>query len=63
MNMEAEDPVGWQKEEQEKIDTAEPLTEEQQQQKEKLLQEVRRETSFHFTLQGFHIPFLAVGFL
>ena len=42
LNLDAEDTAGWQKEEQEKIDTAEPLTEEQQQEKERLLQEVRK---------------------
>lgn len=39
LNLEAENPEEWQKEEQERIDTAEPLTEEQQQEKESLLQE------------------------
>lgn len=39
MNYEAEDPEAWQKEEQERIDTAEPLSEEQTQEKERLLQE------------------------
>lgn len=38
-NYEAEDPEAWQKEEQEKIDGAEPLSEEQTQEKEQLLQE------------------------
>ena len=41
MNLEAENPEEWQKEEQERIDTAEPLSEEQQQEKESLLQQVR----------------------
>ncbi|KAL5459816.1 hypothetical protein EMCRGX_G033193 [Ephydatia muelleri] len=39
LNLDAEDPEEYQKEEQEKIDNAEPLTEEQQQEKEKLLQQ------------------------
>ncbi len=38
LNLEAENPEQWQKEEQEKIDTAEPLNEEQLQEKESLLQ-------------------------
>lgn len=38
-NYEAQDPEAWQKEEQERIDTAEPLTEDQTQEKERLLQE------------------------
>lgn len=38
LNLEAEDPEEWQKSEQEKIDTAEPLTEEQTAEKESLLQ-------------------------
>ena len=41
MNLEAENPEEWQKEEQERIDIAEPLSEEQQQEKESLLQQVR----------------------
>lgn len=40
MNLEAENPEEWQKEEQERIDNAEPLSEEQQQEKESLLQQV-----------------------
>ena len=40
--MDVEDPEEYQREEQEKIDTAEPLSEEQQQEKEKLLQQVGR---------------------
>ena len=42
LNLDAEDPEEYQREEQEKIDNAEPLTEEQQQEKEKLLQQVGR---------------------
>jgi len=38
LNLEAENPEQWQKEEQEKIDSAEPLSEEQLQEKEALLQ-------------------------
>ena len=38
INLEAENPEAWQKEEQEKIDTAEPLTEEQTAEKEGLFQ-------------------------
>ena len=41
LNVEAEDPEEWRREEQEKIDTAEPLNEEEQQEKERLLNEVR----------------------
>jgi len=41
LNLDAENPEEWQKEEQERIDNAEPLTEEQQQEKESLLKEVR----------------------
>ena len=39
LNLEVENPEEWQKEEQERIDTAEPLSEEQLQEKESLLQE------------------------
>lgn len=39
LNMEAEDPEEWRREEQEKIDTAEPLSEDEQQEKERLLNE------------------------
>ena len=39
LNLDVENPEEWQKEEQERIDTAEPLGEEQQQEKESLLQE------------------------
>ena len=39
LNLDVENPEAWQKEEQEKIDTAEPLNEEQLQEKESLLQE------------------------
>ena len=39
-NLEAEDPEAWQKEEQERIDSAMPLTEEEVTEKERLLQEV-----------------------
>ena len=39
MNFEVENPEEWQREEQVRIDTADPLTEEQTQEKEKLLQE------------------------
>ena len=38
LNLEAENPEEWQKSEQEKIDSAEPLTEEQITEKEDLLQ-------------------------
>ena len=41
LNLDVENPEEWQKEEQERIDSAEPLTEEQQQEKESLLKEVR----------------------
>ena len=39
LNLDVENPEEWQKEEQERIDTAEPLSEEQLQEKESLLQE------------------------
>ena len=41
LKLDVENPEEWQKEEQERIDSAEPLTEEQQQEKESLLKEVR----------------------
>lgn len=40
LNPEVEDPEAFRKEEQERIDTAEPLTEEETAEKERLLQEV-----------------------
>ena len=40
LNPEMEDPEAYRKEEQERIDTAEPLTEEETAEKERLLQEV-----------------------
>lgn len=42
LNPEVEDPEAFRKEEQERIDTAEPLTEEETAEKERLLQEVAR---------------------
>lgn len=39
LNLEVENPEEWQKEEQERIDSSETLSEEQQQEKESLLQE------------------------
>ena len=40
LNVEAEDPEEWRREEQEKIDSSETLSEEEQQEKERLLNEV-----------------------
>lgn len=50
LNPEVEDPEAFRKEEQERIDTAEPLTEEETAEKERLLQEVARSICMDFVL-------------
>ena len=56
MNLEVENPEEWQKEEQERIDSAEPLTEEQQQEKESLLKEVSLSRSLPYMCYYVHAP-------